>query len=117
VIFDDLVRNIHKNHFLLSITTCNYSVCKSDRLLAGVNRTGVMIAAYRVLIEGVSNDDAIKEMGRYRGLWFKADAEYIRGLSPKRRNEIRDKVMMWIPKLKMDAQVVCTNGICAVSDH
>lgn len=65
----------------------------------------------------MSDEDAIEEMVRYRGLLFKADAEYIRGLSTKRREEIRDKVMKWIPKLKKDALVICTNGRCAVSDH
>ncbi len=76
-----------------------------------------MVAAYRVLIEGVSNEDAIEEMSRYKGLWLKADEIYIRGLSPKRREEIQRKIMEWIPKLKMDSQVVCTNGTCVVSDQ
>ena len=31
--------------------------------------------------------------------------------------DIRDKVMKWIPKLKKDAQIVCANGICTVTDH
>jgi Ni,Fe-hydrogenase III small subunit len=52
-----------------------------------------------------------------QGFWFIADAHYIRGLLPKRREEIRRKVMEWIPKLKMDAQVVCAIGTCAVSEH
>ena len=82
----------------------------------GVNRTGVMVAAYRVLIEGVSDEEAVEEMRLYRGLWFNADAKYIRGLSPKRREEIRSKVIEWIPRLKKDAQVVCAIGNCAVSD-
>jgi uncharacterized membrane protein YheB (UPF0754 family) len=69
-----------------------------------------MVAAYRVLIEGVSNEEAIEEMSRYKALWLKADEIYIQGLLPQRRDEIRRKVMEWIPKLKMDAQVVCANG-------
>jgi protein tyrosine/serine phosphatase len=82
----------------------------------GVNRTGVMVAAYRVLIEGVSDEEAIEEMGLYRGLWFNADAKYIRGLSLKRREDIRSKVVEWIPRLKMDAQIVCAIGNCAISN-
>lgn len=88
-----------------------YVHCRS-----GVNRTGLMIAAYRVLIEGAKNVDAIEEMRLYQGLWFKADEEYIMGLSPKRREDIRDKVMQWIPKLKKDASIVCANSICNVPD-
>jgi len=83
----------------------------------GEDRTGVMVAAYRVLNEDVSDEEAIEEMRRYHGLWSKADEYYIRGLLPKRREEIRRKVMEWIPKLKMDAQVICANGKCTVSDH
>jgi hypothetical protein len=64
-----------------------------------------------------SGGDAIEEMSLYQGLWFKTDEEYIRGLSPKHCEEIRDKVTKWIPKLKMEAQIVCANGICTVSDH
>ena len=76
-----------------------------------------MVAAYRVLIEGVYNEETIEEMGRYKALWLKADEIYIRGLLHQRRDEIQRKVMEWIPKLKMDAQVVCANGTCAISDH
>jgi protein tyrosine phosphatase (PTP) superfamily phosphohydrolase (DUF442 family) len=88
-----------------------YVHCRS-----GKNRTGVMIAAYRIIIEGSSDKKAIEEMGLYQGRWFKPDAEYIRSLS-KRREEIRQKIMEWILKLKKDAQVVCANGKCVISEH
>lgn len=83
----------------------------------GENRTGVMVAVYRMLIEGVPDEAAIEEMKRYRGFWSTVDEKYIRGLSSKRREEIRRKVTEWIPKLKMDARVICANGTCAVSVH
>jgi len=83
----------------------------------GMNRTGVMVAAYRILVEGVSDEEAIEEMRRYRGIWFEADEEYIRGLSPERREEIRRHAVEWIPKLKKDARIACENGTCSVSDH
>lgn len=105
----------HVAHFLAIVSQQPKPVYVHCRY--GMNRTGVMVAAYRMLIEGVSNKAAIEEMGRYHGLWFEADAKYIRGLLPKRREEIRRKVMEWIPKLKKDAQVVCANGTCIVSDH
>ena len=105
----------HVAHFLAIVSQQPkpvYVHCRS-----GMNRTGVMVAAYRVLIEGVSDEEAIEEMRRYRGQWFEAGAKYLRGLLPKRREEIRRNLMEWIPKLKKDAQVVCANGTCAVSDH
>jgi len=105
----------HVAHFLAILSQQPKPVYVHCRY--GENRTGVMVAAYRMLIEGVSDEEAIEEMRRDQGLWFKVDANYIRGLSPKRREEIRGKVMEWIPKLKMDAQVVCANGRCTVSDQ
>lgn len=81
----------------------------------GVNRTGVMVAAYRILIDGASDEEAIGEMARYDGFFFTADAQYIRGLTPKRRAEIQLKVMEWMPKLEKDAQVICAEGRCTVS--
>jgi len=105
----------HIAHFLAIVSQQPKPVYVHCRY--GENRTGVMVAAFRILIEGVSNEEAIEEMSRYKALWLKADEIYIRGMLPKRREEIRRKVMEWIPKLKMDAQVVCANGTCAVSDH
>jgi len=81
----------------------------------GQNRTGVMVAAYRVIVEGASAGEAIAEMGRYRGIWFKADSGYIRGLSPERREEIRRKAAAWIPKLEQDSRIICENRKCEVS--
>lgn len=108
------VEDDHIAHFLAIISQQPKPVYVHCR--CGTKRTSVMVAAYRVLIEGVSDEDAIEEMRSYEGPWLKADAKYIRELS-KRREEIRHKVMEWISKLKMDAHVVCTNGICTVSDQ
>ena len=105
----------HVAHFLAIVIQQSKPVYVHCRY--GENRTGVMVAAYRVLIEGVSNEEAIEEMRRYKALWLEADEIYIRGLLPKRREEIRRKIMEWIPKLKMDVQVVCANGTCVVSDQ
>ena len=87
-----------------------YVHCRS-----GQNRTGVMVAAYRVMVEDASADAAIEEMGRYQGIWFNADSAYIRSLSPKRREEIRRKAAAWISKLERDSSIVCENGKCEVS--
>src|SRR5437867_9536846 len=59
-----------------------YVHCRS-----GQNRTGVMVAAYRVIVEGLSRDAAIAEMRRYQGVWLKADSAYIRSLASERRRD------------------------------
>jgi len=103
----------HVAHFLAVVDDQPkpvYVHCRS-----GQNRTGVMVAAYRVIVEGVSADEAIEEMRRYRGIWFKADSGYIRSLSPERREEIRRRAAAWIPKLERDSRIICENGKCEVS--
>jgi len=104
----------HIAHFLAIVSQQPkpvYVHCRS-----GMNRTGVMVAAYRILVEGMSEEEAIEEMSRYQGLWFEADATYIRGLSSEQREKIRQKINAWIPELKKDAQIACAGRVCAVSD-
>ncbi len=74
-----------------------------------------MIAVYRMLMEGVSEEDAIEELRRNRGNWLEVDEKYVRGLSPHHLEEIRRKMAEWIPKLQMDARVVCSKGAYAIS--
>jgi len=103
----------HLAHFLAVVDDQPrpvYVHCRS-----GQNRTGVMVAAYRVIVEGASVDEAIEEMGRYRGIWFNADSRYIRSLSPERREEIRRKAAAWRPRLERDSRIICENGKCGVS--
>lgn len=87
-----------------------YVHCRS-----GQNRTGVMVAAYRIF-NGEEIETAIKEMERYGGFWAKADAAYIRTLTPERRSMIEKQIAAWIPKLKRTAKVICSDGRCTVSE-
>jgi protein tyrosine phosphatase (PTP) superfamily phosphohydrolase (DUF442 family) len=80
----------------------------------GMKRTSLMVAAYRVVIEGVSAEKAIHEMVRYGGAWSGPDTRYILSLA-KRRDEMQKRVAAFVPI--RDAQVVCTDGHCSVSDH
>ena len=103
----------HVAHFLAVVERRPkpvYVHCRS-----GQNRTGVMVAAYRVIVEGLSRDAAIAEMRRYEGIWFKADSAYIRSLSSERRDEIRRKAAAWKPKLERGSKIVCEKGKCRVS--
>ncbi|MFS8084260.1 MAG: fused DSP-PTPase phosphatase/NAD kinase-like protein, partial [Acidobacteriota bacterium] len=65
VIFESSVADDHVAHFLAIVSQQPkpvYVHCRS-----GANRTGVMVAAYRVLVEGASAEKAIEEMRLYRG--------------------------------------------------
>lgn len=61
-----------------------YVHCRS-----GQNRTGVMVAAYRIIEEGLSVETAIDEMGRYNGFWFKQDAKYLREMAAGRLAQVK----------------------------
>src|SRR5258707_10226370 len=50
----------------------------------GMKRTALMVAAHRVVIEGVSPESAIHEMARYGGAWARPDSRYILSLSKRR---------------------------------
>ncbi len=83
-----------------------YVHCRSGR-----NRTGVMVAAYKVL-NGVPIEDAIADMKGYKGEWFKQDAKYIRSLNPQRIAKLESKIAAWIPKLKKNAEINCVDTKC-----
>lgn len=79
---------------------------------AGVDRSGVLIAAYRVLVEGKRRDEAIAEMARFHSPWQRLDAHYIRGLSPARRQEILRKAAAWESRLYPTARIDCLQSHC-----
>jgi protein tyrosine/serine phosphatase len=80
---------------------------------AGENRTGIMIAAYKIILDGQNSPEAlnaiIKEMQSYDGFWSKAATQYVKRLS-LRRNEIITKVNAY--KVKPPTRVVCKTGAC-----
>ena len=81
--------------------------------LDGIDRTNTLTAAYRVLIEGMSREDAIAEMARFRSPWLRFDAKYIRSLQGERREEILRKVAGWKSKLAASARIECVRGKCS----
>ena len=66
------VEDDHVAHFLAIVSQQPKPVNVHCR--CGTKRTAVMVAAYRVLVEGVSDEEAIDEMRLYDGPWFKIDA-------------------------------------------
>lgn len=83
--------------------------------LDGVDRTGALTAAYRVLMEGVSREQAIAEMANFRSPYLRFDARYIRSLEGERRAAIMRNVAAWKSRLKPDARVTCERGKCSYS--
>lgn len=59
-----------------------YVHCRS-----GQNRTGVVVAAYRLLVLGQDMEHVVADFKFFRGWWAWADERYIRGL-PARRAEL-----------------------------
>ena len=79
---------------------------------AGVDRTGVLTAAYRVLIDGASRDEAIGEMARFHSPWQALDARYIKGLSEPRREAILREAADWESRLRANGRFECQGGRC-----
>lgn len=102
----------HVAHFLALVGKQKQPVYVHCR--SGLNRTGVMVAAYRVLIQGMSAETAIEEMGRYQGQWFVQDARYIRGLSATRRTTILRSVTKWSAAMEAPVRIVCEQSACAI---
>jgi protein-tyrosine phosphatase len=83
--------------------------------LDGLDRTGVLIASYRVLVGGVDEETAIAEMARYGTPWVKVDARYIRALRGARREAILRKVAALEAHLKPSARIDCAGRVCRYS--
>ena len=82
----------------------------------GRNRTGRMVAAYRIIVERASIEDAVAEMACYCGEWLYADARYIRGLSLEHMEKILRQAQEWAARLKPTATIVLNGGKCRVVD-
>lgn len=85
-----------------------YVHCRS-----GQNRTGVMVAAYRVF-NGMPIEEAITEMGRYKGIWFDSDAVYIRTLTADKRAALEPKIVAALTSVSRYALIKCAQGACVV---
>jgi protein tyrosine/serine phosphatase len=79
---------------------------------AGVDRTGILAAAYRVLIDGAPRSEAVAEMARFHSPWEPLDARYIYGLSEARRENILREAADWESKLSPTAHIECADGRC-----
>lgn len=62
---------------------------------AGVDRTGIIAAAYRVLIQGMSSKEAIAELEGFHSPWNPLNAHYVRSLAGARKAKILREVRNW----------------------
>ncbi|MFZ2727357.1 MAG: dual specificity protein phosphatase family protein [Methylococcaceae bacterium] len=77
----------------------------------GQNRTGVMVAAYKIIYEGTQLSSILNEMQSYSGIWSKYTTEYLEGLA-NRRAEIMQKVANKLSTLEKPTQIICNQGKC-----
>ncbi|MDP3009573.1 MAG: dual specificity protein phosphatase family protein [Methylococcales bacterium] len=76
---------------------------------AGENRTGVMIAAYKIILQNQEVTAVVNEMQSYKGFWSEATTKYIKDLA-LRRTEILSKVNVY--KVETPTHIICDNGNC-----
>ncbi|MDP3837416.1 MAG: protein-tyrosine phosphatase family protein [Methylococcales bacterium] len=76
---------------------------------AGENRTGVMIAAYKIILQDQEITAVVNEMQSYKGFWSEATTQYITELA-QRRDEILRKVNAY--RVESPTHIICDNGSC-----
>jgi len=79
---------------------------------AGVDRTGVIAAAYRVLVDGKSREEAIKEMDGFRSPWNPLSNRYVRSITGARKARILANVTQWRSRLQPVGKFECRAGGC-----
>lgn len=79
---------------------------------AGVDRTGIIAAAYRVLVQGKSRREAIAELDRFHSPWDPLNDRYVRSLSGARAARILRSMKKWENRMRPTGKFVCRDGHC-----
>ncbi|HEY7890311.1 MAG TPA: tyrosine-protein phosphatase [Steroidobacteraceae bacterium] len=79
---------------------------------AGVDRTGVIAAAYRMLVDGRSPEEAIKEMDGFHSPWDPLNNRYVRSITGARKARILANVTQWRSRLQPVGKFECRAGGC-----
>ncbi len=79
---------------------------------AGVDRTGVIAAAYRVLVDGKSRDQAIREMDGFHSPWDPLNNRYVRSITGARKARILIDLTRWRTMLQPVGRFECRGGGC-----
>lgn len=83
---------------------------------AGVDRTGIIAAAYRVLIQGMSQKAAIAELVGFHSPWNPLNAQYIRSLTGARKAKILRDIRE-SQSLAPNGRFECRQGACRFVAH
>ena len=84
---------------------------------AGVDRTGVIAAAYRVLVDGMSREEAIREMDGFHSPWNPLNNRYVRSITGARKARILGNVTTWRSRLQPTGRFECRAGTCRFRAH
>jgi protein tyrosine/serine phosphatase len=84
---------------------------------AGVDRTGVIAAAYRVLVDGMSQRDAIHEMDGFHSPWDPLNNRYVRSITGARKARILRETTQWRNRLQPSGRFECRAGGCRFLPH
>lgn len=79
---------------------------------AGVDRTGIIAAAYRVLIQGMSMQKAIAELDGFHSPWNPLNARYVRSLSGARKTKILREMRRWESQVRPSGRFECGPAGC-----
>jgi hypothetical protein len=79
---------------------------------AGVDRTGIIAAAYRVLVDHMSRKQAIAEMDGFHSPWDPLNNRYVRSLSGAHAAQISRASERWQSRIRPTGEFVCRNGRC-----
>lgn len=80
---------------------------------AGVDRTGIIVGAYRMLIDGMSRRRAITEMNGFHSPWDPLNDRYVRSLSGPRGARILRRARQWESSgVKPTGRFECRAGGC-----
>jgi hypothetical protein len=102
----------HVAHFLAVTRTQPKPIFVHCR--SGQNRTGIMVAAYRIF-NGADIEATVLEMQKYGGFWSEADSDYIRTLSPLHREAIERRIDSWMSRIAPTAKIACAEGRCVMN--
>jgi len=79
---------------------------------AGVDRTGIIAAAYRVLIQGVSMQKAIAELDGFHSPWNPLNDHYVRSLAGARKAKILLETRHWESRVQPTGRFECGPAGC-----